>query len=476
MPDAPNLVIQLQRMGDLILSFPLLAWLKTAEPDRPLWVLAEPDFFQPLMPLSPPVVFFPPDAEEQLARTPLHRVINLSHRPEAARIAGRMRAEQTLGAHSADGATRIEGVWQLYRASLVYNNRHNLFHWADLNALDIISSSSMRRTVWPRPRLPRLARGGRIGLFVGASEAAKRPEPAFWGALARELLRRGHKPVFLGGSAERDLGSAAAGAAGLPRSNLCGNFRLDELLRFLRELDLLITPDTGPMHVGAWGGTLTLNLSMGPVNAWETAPFPPGHIILRPTCSCVGCWRCTRNAQSPPCRELFQPSRVAFLAHRLLSGKNENFPRIPGLELLRTRRVSPQGLFDLETLSPKAAEHSPRNARRVLGLFWREWFLARLNGQSSAPSLAEAAHSLATVHPRAFELLGTRLPAVQSACALALRRNSPLSEAFWSDTPPLLRPLTGYLQLLLENGDYRRDTWKTALEHQEHLAALLASV
>ena len=40
----------------------------------------------------------------------------------------------------------------------------------------------------------------------------------------------------------------------------------------------------------------------------------------------------------------------------------------------------------------------------------------------------------------------------------------------------MLRPLTGYLQLVLENGDYHRDAWKTALEHLEHLAALLAEM
>ena len=470
-------------MGDLVLSFPLLVWLKAAEPDRPLWVLAEPAFFKPLMPLSPSVVFFPPEAADQLARTPLHRVINLSHRPEAARIASRMRADHKLGALSTGDATRIEGVWQLYRASLVHNNRHNLFHWADLNALDIISPTAMRRTAWPSPRLPQLTRGGRVGLFVGASEAAKRPEPAFWGALARELILRGHKPVFLGGESERPSGTAAACAAGIPRSNLCGNFRLDELLRFLRELDLLISPDTGPMHISAWGGTLTLNLSMGPVNAWETAPFPPGHFILRPTASCVGCWRCTRNSESPPCREHFQPARIAFLAHRLLSGKPdpkeggkaEQFPLIPGLELMRTRRVSPLGLFDLEFLSGKLTENSPRNARSALGHFWRQWFLTRLNRhtQSQTPDLASAACRLAEFHPRALPLLHAHLPRIQAECALALRRNTPLPEEFWRGTPPLLRPLTGYLQLLLENGDYRRDVWKETLEHLEHLAALL---
>ncbi len=471
MSAAPNLIIQLQRMGDLVMSFPLLAWLKAADPTRPLWVLAEPGFFEPLMPLSPDAVFFPPEAEEQLARTPLHRVINLSHRPEAARLASRMKAEYLLGPYASGEVVRIKGAWQLYRASLVHNNRHNLLHWADLNALDTVSLRSMRRTSWPAPRLPSLTQGGKVGLFVGASEAAKRPAPEFWGELALELLRRGHKPVFLGGKGERSLGGAAALRAGLPRSNLCGYFSLSELLRFLRGLDLLITPDTGPMHVGAWGGTLTLNLSMGPVNAWETAPAPPGHFVLRPTASCVGCWRCTRNPENPPCRERFQPARVAFLAHRLLSGKHDRFPHLPGLELMRTRRATSLGLFELEALT-RPYESSFREARPALSLFWRQWFLAGLAGQTDE----NAATLLAEKHPRAISLLHSHLPRIQTECAQALRSNNILPKAFWQATPPLLRPLTGYLQLLLENDDYSRDAWKKALDHLERLAALLADV
>ena len=37
-PDnAPILVLQMQRMGDLVLTFPLLAWLRAEHPRRPLW-------------------------------------------------------------------------------------------------------------------------------------------------------------------------------------------------------------------------------------------------------------------------------------------------------------------------------------------------------------------------------------------------------------------------------------------------------
>lgn len=67
-PAAPNLILQVQRLGDLVLSFPLFSWLAQAEPEHPVWVVAEPEFFNALMPLAPSVVFFPPTAEKELGR------------------------------------------------------------------------------------------------------------------------------------------------------------------------------------------------------------------------------------------------------------------------------------------------------------------------------------------------------------------------------------------------------------------------
>ena len=51
----PILVIQMQRMGDLILSFPLFLWLMRRYPGHPLWVAADPHFFRPLRPVGPAV-------------------------------------------------------------------------------------------------------------------------------------------------------------------------------------------------------------------------------------------------------------------------------------------------------------------------------------------------------------------------------------------------------------------------------------
>ncbi|MCL1985092.1 MAG: glycosyltransferase family 9 protein, partial [Betaproteobacteria bacterium] len=274
---SPSLVLQLQRMGDLILTFPLLARLRLAEPERPVWVVAEERFFKSLMPFAPDVVFFTPEAAPNLTGSSYRRVINLSHRPEAALLCAKLETGERFGMLRNSEHAAINGYWQLYRASLVHNNRHNRFHWSDLNMLDIFSPQDMQRM---RPLRPKAAGQGRVGLFVGASEEGKRPSPLFWAELALALSRKDIHAVFLGGPQDKALATEAAHLARMPMLNLCGRFDLQAFAEFLRELDLLIVPDTGPMHLAAWLGTPTLNLSMGPVHAWETGPAAPGHHVL----------------------------------------------------------------------------------------------------------------------------------------------------------------------------------------------------
>jgi ADP-heptose:LPS heptosyltransferase len=208
----PILVIQMQRMGDLILSYPLFLWLERVYPGHPIWVMAEPTFAVPLARLSPHVRYLDFAHSGEVLREKFHLVINLSHRTRSMELAGRLQCESLVGGYIRDGVTRIAGVWQEYRTSLTHNNRHNRFHWADLNALDVIPPQVMSETRWPMPRvMPESLR--KVGLFLGASEAEKRPTAAFWAELVGELERRGHIPVLLGGPGER---SCAVKCGGLP--------------------------------------------------------------------------------------------------------------------------------------------------------------------------------------------------------------------------------------------------------------------
>lgn len=437
------LVLQMHRLGDLILSFPLLYYLQRHTSCRNTWVVAEPAFFQPLLPVAPPVTFFPAAQGEALAASqPFELGINLSSRLAAARILAGMQAGRRLGLSEHEGALQVYGFWQLYRQALTQNNRGNPFHWSDLNILDLAPDADIHATGY---MLPRPAGTGRVGLVLGASEAAKRPSPHFWARLARRLAASGHMPLFLGGDAEKDIGKETARLSGLPQADLCGKLPLDALVGVMRRLDLCITPDTGPMHLANWLGVPVLNLSLGPVHARETGPSSPGQWVLRASMSCTGCWQCQRGKLS--CHGLFTAPAVARVAEDVMRYGDRLLHQPPvlpaGLELFRTER-NDLGLHQLRPIGAKR-----RCIRGLLEDFWQAFFLALY--QPNRMPLLEPAFAALAESPLPTSRLITGLQAVCTACARHVSGKTPLSQNFWRSHPPLLRLVAGFAQMWLEN-------------------------
>lgn len=462
----PVLILQLRRMGDLILTFPLLLALGRRYPGHPLWVAADPRFFQELMPLAPEAVFFPPEHLPMLALHSYAAAINLDTRPEAAACMAALEAPLKLGPMTEGSGLRVQGFWQLYRAALTRNNRHNAFHWADLHRLDVLPPGPW--WPWPTPRSSRAGCRGerRIGLVLGASEAAKRPDARFWARLAARLARAGLVPLLLGGPAERDLGAEVARLARLPQANLCGRLSLREVAAVMRGLALCVTPDTGPMHLADWLGVPVLNLSMGPVHARETGPVSPGQWVLRAAMSCVGCWDCRRPRCS--CKAAFTPEAVARAVLALL-GQPRGIPgggdaAWPGLRLLRTGRDD----AGLHTLVPVGNVPS---AGRLLEDFWQAAFLC-FAGRDFAPLLRRRADALLAAAPALGERF--RLALGRMLTGWARMGGRPLPENFWAAQPPMVRIFAGHAQMTLQNADFSKTAWQRVLERVELVHRILA--
>jgi len=472
----PVLVLQMQRMGDLILSYPLLLWLRRCYPGRELHVVAEEAFFAPLLPASPPATYISwRDVDRGALAGRRYRLLaNLSIRPEAARLAGELEAEIKVGpVLGPDGALRIRGNWQLYRAGLAGGSRHNRFHWADLNALDMIPLSAPRNTFFDPPRAA-VADERDVGLFVGASEPGKRPDAPFYAGLVRELLDRGLRPVLLGGPADRPVAEAVRRLFGRTAPDLVGRLSLAELSEFGRRLALMIVPDTGPMHLSAWSGLRTLNLSVGHVNPWETGPYQPGHLVLRASASCArGCWDGTCGL--PRCRVALTPQRVAAVAALAARGARERLARmrLPGLELYETAR-GPEGLFTLARLDLREPGAGP-HAAELAGEFWRAFFLWRLPSAPEAeaePRVRAAWARLAAGQPRLADSLARSFPVL----GRGLARLSALgghSDMLARGGAPFWRPLAAHLEMSAQNEDASAAWLAAARGHLEALESLL---
>ncbi|GAB6060492.1 glycosyltransferase family 9 protein [Desulfonatronum parangueonense] len=465
MSKKPILVLQMQRMGDLILSFPLFLWLQREYPGHPLWVVGEPRFYNALLQLSPPASYFPWTDTAKLRRQAFTLCINLSHDPKAAVLAGEVQAEQHVGAVQSDqGVRHVYGNWQLYRTGLVHANRHNRYHWADLNALDCIPLTRIRSTHWSEPRSC-LGDRRRIGLFLGASESAKHPDADFWIRLARELLHRDLRPILLGGPSETALAGAVRKGLDQQVLDLTNRLSLVQFVHLGQGLELLITPDTGPMHLASWSGLRVLNLSLGPVNPWETGPYQPGHFILRARQSCSGCWQCSRAGSRPMCHEHFSPRRVAQLAHALVAsaGISSQKLRWPGLELFASSRTG-EGLY---RLCPIRRDQASPTARERLAEFW-SLFWGQLFGLWGRDKTLTSWMDLAREHPALAGAFARFLVGFHRKLRHA-RESS-----FWSQGPPLLRPLFSHVHIVLQNGGFSLDSEREALKVTEELLRIVS--
>jgi heptosyltransferase-2 len=94
--------------------------------------------------------------------------------------------------------------------------------------------------------------------------------------------------AIIGGPAERALGESIAGGMREPARVLCGETSLAELAGVLSRLRLLVTNDSGPMHVAAALGVPVLAV-FGPTDSRETGPVGDTHAIVREPVHCSPC-------------------------------------------------------------------------------------------------------------------------------------------------------------------------------------------
>jgi len=168
-----------------------------------------------------------------------------------------------------------------------------------------------------RPALARILRekwpvdGTRwIVLQPGARWLNKRWPAEYYAEVVRQLAAHYPQTRFavLGGSDERPLGEAVSGAVGPRCLDLTGRLSLPEMVEWLRLSELMVTNDTGPMHVAAALGKPVVAL-FGPTSPYRTGPYRQLDHVLQLELPCVPCLkpRCT-YARYCECLRALPPS------------------------------------------------------------------------------------------------------------------------------------------------------------------------
>lgn len=249
--------------------------------------------------------------------------------------------------------------------------------WASLHP-DPVAPSRVN----PKARAPG---GGKIAV-VAAGREARRSLPAAVLAPVLEAVfvaRGGPEIVILGGRAERPfarkLFRLLRPATLQKTSDLCGGTTLADLPDILSACDLVLTPDTGVMHLAAHAGVPVQAYFLSSAWCFETGPYGEGHTVFQAMRPCAPC------VESRPCA--FGVACLApFAAPEIVRASQGKMPVTwPADMALFTTALDNFGCDYV----PKYGEVRESGRRNALRAFLAE-YAGRDAGKNIAPGTAES--------------------------------------------------------------------------------------
>lgn len=306
------LIIRLSSFGDIVLTTPVMRCLKKQHPQAEIHYLTRPAYAEVLQanPYMDRLHLAAPNLHAilpELQSEQFDAVIDLHHNLNSLRV------KKYLGkpAHAFHKlniekwlrtALKIDLLPELHIVDRYLNTLRSFGVQNDGAGLDyfIPVHDQVRDT-----DIPVSHQAGYVGVVIGAALNTKKM-PA---ATLQQLCKRIDYPVILlGGPEDRETGEGIAAADPVKIYNACGKFRFNESADLVRRSRLIVTHDTGLMHVAAafkkpvvsiWGNTIP-EFGMYPYygdNYLKQVPQPPydliqvDHLFCRP-CSKIGYRRC----------------------------------------------------------------------------------------------------------------------------------------------------------------------------------------
>jgi lipopolysaccharide heptosyltransferase II len=329
------LIIRLSSIGDIVLTQPIVAALREQYPAAELHYVTKAAFFPILQSFGMPLHVH---AYEELqsvgslitfgAAQHFDLVLDLHNKLNTFIIKSLVRGKQTC-TYTKKHTVRRRIV--RHKTSETIVSTVNLYFTAlqkagiDYDAAPPVLYPNQALQSAPLTTLKKLKMDPTplIGLFPGAQHTTKQYPIAQLAEavtlIARELPCRF---AVLGSASEQHLAHALAQQTSVEIHDFCGSFNLAELIHAITHLDVIISNDSGPMHIAAalakpqiaiFGATHP-HLGFAPLNASATilqAPLP-----CRP-CSLHGTETCPLNHFN--CMHSITPKEVATATIRLLS-------------------------------------------------------------------------------------------------------------------------------------------------------------
>ena len=282
-------------LGDSIISVPALRAIKAGRPDARI-IVASPEKIAPLWKLVPEV-----DEILPLKRSSLFATVRLLRRQPSFDVAIlfpnslRVALEVWLA-----GVPRCVGYSGHRRAAWLNQVvaedprrgpvQHQVYRYLRI-ARELGGPSTPPPTRMFLPRVKANGAPAKLGLCPGAEYGpAKRWLPERFAEVALAIAReRPVQWILFGTAADAERGAAIENALGTNCVNRIGQTTLEELTRELGECALLLTNDTGTMHLATLLGVPVVAV-FGSTEPRLTGPLGTGHHVIRHQVECSPCF------------------------------------------------------------------------------------------------------------------------------------------------------------------------------------------
>jgi heptosyltransferase-2 len=127
-----------------------------------------------------------------------------------------------------------------------------------------------------------------VGFNIGSAVVTKRWAPERFAKVADILANKGYKPVFFGGPMDTEMVQEAVAFMETKPIIATGAFSIGALAAAMRRCSLIITNDSGPMHV-AISQKVPIVAMYGPSSPKLYGPYTQDATIVTAIPPCMGC-------------------------------------------------------------------------------------------------------------------------------------------------------------------------------------------
>lgn len=304
--DCRVLIVKLSSLGDLFHALPAVSTIKERLSARIDWCVQEEyvdlvrcfDEVDRIIPF-PRRAFFSrlKHFRQELRREQYDYVIDMQGLIKSCVVTLMARGRRKIGPSFAREGT---GILYPEKASGGVKGRHavnrimDVIRYLNLSPLDVEF-----RVTFPRVEIT----GGhpRIGLVPCSRWDTKTWPASCFVETAKRMLKSGPMSFYvIGGTSDSGVCEEVARGIGSCAQNMAGRYSIPQSGGLIQQMDLLITNDSGPMHMAAAVGVPVLAV-FGPTDDRRTGPYGKLNRVLTADVSCRPCFSRTCRVGVTPC-------------------------------------------------------------------------------------------------------------------------------------------------------------------------------